>query len=79
MLAKSLAKLVLTAAMVAAAVSPTVAKEPNACATPDKRCTAATTCDKDGWCKVYGCVGDKSFLLPFSCDEKAGGCLQKHC
>ena len=81
MRATSLVKFVLAAAMVAAAMSPTVAKmkEPDACATADKRCTAATTCDKDGWCKVYGCFGDKTVLLPFACNEKAGGCLQKHC
>jgi hypothetical protein len=74
-----LAKFVLAAAMMAVAMSPTLAKEPNACATADKRCTAVATCDKGGWCKVYGCIGEKTLLLPFACNTKAGGCLQKHC
>jgi hypothetical protein len=79
--AKSLAKIALAVVMVAAAASPTFAKmkEPNACATQDKRCTAVATCGKDGWCKVYGCIGEKTVLLPFACNDKAGGCLQKHC
>jgi len=77
MLKKSVATIILAGAMAAAAISPTLAKMPNACAMPELRCTAH--CDKDGWCKAYGCLFGKTVLLPFSCDEKAGGCLQKHC
>lgn len=79
MLTKSVAKIILAAAMAAAAVSPTFAKMkmPDACARPELRCTSE--CGKDGWCKVYGCAFNKTVLLPFGCNEKAGGCLQKHC
>ena len=82
MLTKSVVRIALAGAMALASISPTLAKmkkEPNACATSELRCTAATTCDKDGWCKVYGCVINQTVLLPFACNEKLGGCLQKHC
>jgi hypothetical protein len=81
MLAKSITKIILAGVMAAAVLSPTLAakmpKMPDACTTPEMRCTAE--CGKDGWCQVYGCIFNKTMLLPFSCSETAGGCLQKHC
>ena len=80
MLTKSITKVILAGMLAAAMVSPTfAAKMPDACARPELRCTIASTCDKDGWCKVYGCIASKTVLLPFSCNEKMGGCMQKHC
>lgn len=82
MFTKLVAKTVLAGAMALASMSPTMAKmkkEPDPCARPELRCTDAATCNKDGWCKVYGCLFKQTVLLPFACNEKAGGCLQKHC
>ncbi|HXX04396.1 MAG TPA: hypothetical protein VEJ37_08680 [Xanthobacteraceae bacterium] len=79
MLTRSVAKIILAGALAAVAISPALATWPNACAKPDGRCTATATCNKEGWCKVYGCIVDKTVLLPFACNVKAGGCLQKHC
>jgi hypothetical protein len=82
MLLKSISKVVLAGLLAVAAASPTFAKmtkTPDACAMPQLRCTIASSCDKDGWCKVYGCIVNKTVLLPFSCNEKMGGCAQKHC
>jgi hypothetical protein len=79
MFTRSVAKIFLAGAFAAAMMSPVFAKWPDACAKPGGRCTAVATCDKEGWCKVYGCVVDKTVLLPFACNTKAGGCLQKHC
>lgn len=80
MLKKSITKIFVAGLIAAAAISPTwAAKTPNTCAMADKRCTATATCDKQGWCKVYGCIGTQTVLLPFACNSKAGGCLQKHC
>jgi hypothetical protein len=82
MLTRSIVKLVAAAVLTTAAVSPTFArmtKMPDACAKPELRCTIPSSCDKDGWCNVYGCVGGKTVKLPFACNEKLGGCFQKHC
>jgi hypothetical protein len=82
MLKKSITKIMVAGVIAAAAVSPTFAKMekiPNACARPELRCTIASSCDQAGWCKVYGCVGSKTVLLPFYCNDKMGGCAQKHC
>ena len=80
MFRKSITKIILTGLLAAATVTPTMAKKmPNACSRPEQRCTVASSCNKDGWCKVLGCFNNKTVELPFSCNEKAGGCLQKHC
>jgi hypothetical protein len=78
MLMKAFAKIILAAAIAAASMSPTFAAMiPKPCASPLLRCTA--DCGKDHWCKVYACSFNKTVLMPFPCNEKAGGCLQPHC
>jgi hypothetical protein len=80
MLTKSVTKIILAGLMAAALVSPTLAakmKVADACSKPELRCTAE--CSKDGWCQVYGCLFNKTVLLPFACSATAGGCLQPHC
>jgi hypothetical protein len=79
MLRKSVTKIALAGLMAVASMSPTLAAKmtPKPCAKPELRCTAE--CGKDHWCKVYACSFNKTVLLPFPCNEQAGGCLQPRC
>jgi hypothetical protein len=78
MLAKSVTKIVLAAALGVASMSPTfAAKVPKPCANPQLRCTAE--CDKDHWCKVYLCSLNQTVLSPFHCNLKDGSCWQPRC
>jgi hypothetical protein len=82
MLTKSITKVMLAGLLAAATLSPALAKMekmPNACAMPRLRCTITSSCDANGWCKVYGCISNQTVLLPFYCNEKMGGCAQQHC
>ena len=75
----SVAKIVLASLIAMASMSPSLAAKmtPKPCAAPQLRCTGE--CDKDHWCKVYACTFNQTQLMPFPCNEKAGGCLQPHC
>ncbi len=76
---KTVAKIIVAAAMATASMSPTFAAmmTPKPCAAPQLRCTGE--CDKDHWCKVYLCSFNKTVLSPFPCNQKDGGCWQPHC
>jgi len=82
---KSIATMVLAAALGVASLSPALAakharpaKMTGACAQASGRCIA--DCDQLDWCQVYTCVGGKSTPVPFwRCFEPSGLCLASHC
>jgi hypothetical protein len=85
MFAKSIAKIVLVAAVAAASMSPALAarhlrtaRPVGACGQPTNRCIA--DCDQLGWCQMYTCNGGQSTPVPFwRCYEQSGLCFAPHC
>ncbi len=84
----SLTKIMLAAALAAAALSPAVAakrhvrahapKMSGACAQAGGRCIS--NCDQLNWCQMNTCVSGQSTPVPFwRCFEPSGLCLAPHC
>lgn len=80
---KSVTKIVVATALVAASLSPALAarymhRMGGACAQPTGRCIA--DCDQFKWCQVYVCTNGQSTPVPFPrCFEPSGLCLAPHC